>query len=115
MAKKLRVNPEKLKSTLISIQSRFETGKISKMSEVGSMYTTGLIAALGIGSNGYVTKFNAPEKFTIEDLFKLADVSNTDIELIWKVVKKQASQNYKRRNISNLINPTIVDNSKNDG
>lgn len=45
MAKKTRVNPAKLKSTLISIQSRFETGKINKMSDIGEMYVTGLIAA----------------------------------------------------------------------
>jgi hypothetical protein len=103
MAKKPRVNPSKLKSTLISIQSRFETGKVNTMSDIGEMYMTGMIAALGIGNNGYVTKFNAPENFTINDLLKLADISNTDIELIWKVVKKQAMQNYKKRDISDLL------------
>jgi len=103
MAKKPRVNPAKLKSTLISIQSRFETGNVHAMSDIGEMYMTGMIAALGIGNNGYVTKFNAPENFTINDLFKLADITNTDIELIWKVVKKEAGKNYKKRNISNLL------------
>ncbi|MCW3118103.1 MAG: hypothetical protein JWM28_2185 [Chitinophagaceae bacterium] len=103
MAKKPRVNPDKLKNTLISIQSRFETGKISKMSEVGDMYSTGLLAALGIGSNGYIAKFNAPEKFTVNDLLKLADITNTDVELIWQVVKKQATKSYKKRDISGLI------------
>lgn len=102
MAKKPRVNPEKLKSTLISIQSRFETKKIKKMSEVGDMYPTGLISAMGIGTNGYVTKFNAPENFTVNDLLKLADITNTDIDLIWEVVKKQAMGNYIKRDISHL-------------
>ncbi|MGF7079734.1 hypothetical protein [Mucilaginibacter sp. UYCu711] len=103
MAKKPRVNSEKLRSTLISIQSRFETGKIKKMSEIGDMYPTGLISALGIGTNGYVTKFNAPENFTVNDLLKLADITETDIELIWAIVKKQALSNYEKRDISHLI------------
>jgi hypothetical protein len=103
MVKKPRVNSEKLKNTLISIQSRFETGKIKKMSEVGNMYPTGLIPALGIGSNGYVTKFNAPENFTVNDLLKLADITETDVDLIWEVVKKQAKENYAKRDISHLL------------
>ncbi|MFA6083430.1 hypothetical protein [Mucilaginibacter sp.] len=114
MAKKPRVNPSKLKSTLISIQSRFETGKVDKMADIGEMYMTGMIAAMGIGNNGYITKFNAPENFTVNDLLKLADISNTDVELIWKVVKKQALQNYKKRDISNLLGDeeSLDDNSK---
>lgn len=67
------------------------------------MYKTGLIAALGIGHDGYVTKFNAPENFTVNDILKLADVSNTDAELIWKVIKKQAEKNYNKRDIKHLL------------
>ena len=103
MAKRSRINPEKLKSTLTSIRARFETGTVSKMSEIGDMYITGLIPALGIGTNGYVTKFNAPENFTVNDLMKLADITNTDIELIWKVVKKQAQKNHVKRDINHLL------------
>jgi hypothetical protein len=107
MAKKPRVNSAKLKSTLISIQSRFETGKVKNMSDIGEMYVTGMIAALGIGNNGYVTKFNAPENFTVNDLLKLADITDTDIELIWQVVKKEAMKNYKKRDISNLLKENL--------
>lgn len=84
------------------------------MAEIGEMYMTGMIAALGIGNNGYVTKFNAPENFTVNDLLKLADVTNTDIELIWKVVKKQATKNYKKRDISGLLGEKqAADNEEN--
>ena len=112
MAKKPRVNSVKLKSTLISIQSRFETGKINKMSDIGEMYVTGLIAALGIGNNGYVTKFDSPENFTVNDMLKLADITNTDVELIWQVVKKEAMKNYKKRDISNLLGEDTKTNEK---
>ena len=101
---KKRVNPETLKNTLINIKSRFETNTVSKMSEIGSMYKTGLISALGIGHDGYVTKFNAPENFTVKDILKLADISNTEVELIWQVIKKQAEKSYEKRDISHLLN-----------
>lgn len=101
--KKRRVNPETLRNTLISIKSRFETDTVNKMAEIGSMYKTGLISALGIGHEGYITKFNAPENFTVNDILKLADISNTDPELIWKVIKKQAVKNYKKRDIGHLL------------
>ncbi len=84
------------------------------MADIGEMYMTGMIAALGIGNNGYVTKFNAPENFTINDLFKLADVTNTDIELIWKVVKKQASKSYKKRDISSLLGEKKVTDNEDE-
>ena len=112
MAKKPRVNPVRLKSTLLSIQSRFETGNVTKMSDIGEMYMTGMIAALGIGNNGYVTKFNSPENFTVNDLLKLADITNTDIELIWNVVKKQAVKSYEKRDISNLLGEDYSSNGK---
>lgn len=102
--KKKRVNPETLKNTLINIKSRFETDTVSKMSDIGNMYKTGLISALGIGHDGYVTKFSAPENFTVNDILKLADISNTDPELIWKVIKKQALKTYKKRDIGHLVN-----------
>ena len=103
MAAKKRVNPSTLENALMNIKSRFENGTVDKMSVVGEMYKTGLISALGIGHDGYVTKFSAPENFTVNDLLKLADITNTDIELIWNVVKKQATKNYKKRDISHLL------------
>lgn len=103
MPQKKRVNPKTLRNTLLSIKSRFENESVSKMADIGSMYKTGLIAAIGIGHDGYVTKFDSPENFTVNDLLKLADISNTDVDLIWEVVKKQAKKNYKKRDITHLI------------
>jgi len=103
MAGKKRVNSKNLRNTLISIKSRFETHTVQKMSDIGSMYKTGLISALGIGHDGYVTKFDAPENFTVNDLLKLADIANTNVELIWQVVKRQAEKNYEKRDISYLL------------
>jgi hypothetical protein len=103
MTDKKRVNPKTLKNALKNIKSRFETGTVTKMDDVGSMYKTGLISAMGIGHDGYVTKFSAPENFTVNDLFKLADITDTDVELIWEVVKRQANKSYKKRDINHLL------------
>lgn len=111
---KQRVNPETLRQALITIRSRFKAGEVKSMKEIYGIYVTGMIAALGIGNEGYVSKFHNPEKFTIEDLLRLADVSETDFDLIWAVVKKEAMANHKKRNIDHLLNPVGIENSDQD-
>jgi hypothetical protein len=97
------INPDNLNSTLKSIKARFDTDDIEKMDDISGIYSTGLKAALGMGHDGYVTKFNKPEKFIIEDLIKLSQITNVDIEKILKVVIKQAIKNVPKRDISHLL------------
>lgn len=99
----VKVNPEKLKSTLASLKARFETGTISNMKELTDLYVTGLITALGIGYDGFINKCNHPEKFVMEDIVKLAQILDVDINLILAVVVKQAQKNVKPRSISHLL------------
>ena len=73
------------------------------MNDLTDMYITGLIAALGIGYDGFINKCASPEKFVIEDLVKLSQVIDVDINLIMKVVLKQATKNVKPRDISHLL------------
>lgn len=63
-----------------------------------------MVAALGIGYNGYVTKLASPELFTVEDLLRLSDVTETDFDLIWEVVRREAFENHKKRSIEHLLN-----------
>jgi hypothetical protein len=98
-----KVNSEKLKSTLASLKARFETGTIHSMVDLTSLYVTGLITALGIGYDGFINKCSHPEKFLIEDLVKLSQILDVELELILKVVIKQASKNVKKRDISHLL------------
>lgn len=98
-----KVNPEKLISTIASLKARFEAGTIHSMDDLTNFYVTGLIAALGIGYDGFINKCSKPERFIIEDLVKLSQVLDVDIELILKVVVKQASKNVKKREISHLL------------
>ncbi|MEJ5996596.1 hypothetical protein WG904_19365 [Pedobacter sp. Du54] len=98
-----RINPARLKSTIAALKARFETGTIHSMKDLTGMYVTGMIAAIGMGYDGFVSKCNSPEKFVIEDLLKLADVIEVDISLIMKVVMKQASKNVMKKDISHLL------------
>lgn len=99
-----KINSERLQSTIASLKARFETNTINSMNDLTEMYVTGMLAALGIGYDGFVNKCAAPEKFLIEDIIKLSQVINVDIDLILKVIIKQASKNVKPRDISHLIN-----------
>lgn len=98
-----KVNPDRLKSTIVSLKARFETGTIQTMVDLTDLYVTGLIAALGIGYDGFINKCNNPEKFLVEDLIKLSQLLNVDIDLILTVVKKQSIKNVKPRDISHLL------------
>ena len=98
-----RINSKSLEEALVTIRSRFKAGEVKRMNDLGTIYVTGMIAGLGIGYNGYVTKLASPENFTIEDLLKLSDITGTDFDLIWEVVKKEALKNHKTRDISHLL------------
>ncbi|WP_345951208.1 hypothetical protein ABDD95_07075 [Mucilaginibacter sp. PAMB04274] len=73
------------------------------MNDLTELYVTGMLAALGMGYDSFVKKCAAPEKFLIEDLIKLSQVLEVDINLILALVVKQASKNVKQRNISHLL------------
>lgn len=99
----VKVNPEKLKSTIASLKARFETGTINNMKELTDLYVTGLITAIGIGYDGFINKCNSPEKFVMEDIIKLSQILDVEISLILAVIVKQAQKNVKPRNISHLL------------
>ena len=104
MAKSVdKINKEKLKNTLASMASMFETGRVSKMKDIVTMYPTGIVVALGINYGGYMAKCAAPEKFIMEDLIKLAQILNIDIELILKVVVKESLKNVEKKDIGHLL------------
>ena len=99
-----KINPERLKSTLASLKARFEAGTIESMKDLTGMYVTGLITALGMGYDGFVSKCNSPEKFVMEDIIKLANLTDVEINLILKVILRQGIKNVKKRDISHLLN-----------
>lgn len=98
-----KVNPDRLKNTIASLKARFEMGTINSMVDLTNLYVTGIITAIGIGYDGFINKCNNPEKFVIEDLVKLSQLLDVDIELILKVVTKQSIKNVKKRDISHLL------------
>jgi len=98
-----KINKEKLKNTLASMASMFETGRIKQMKDIVTMYPTGIVLALGINYGGYMSKCAAPEKFVLEDLVKLAQILNIDLELILKVVTKEALKNTAVKDIDYLL------------
>jgi len=101
--KKHEINKEKLRSTLLSLASMFETGRIHRMKDLTPMYPTGVVAALGINYGGYMTKCVSPEKFAISDLVKLSQILDVDLEIILKIVTKEAQKNVQPRDLSHLL------------
>lgn len=98
-----KINSERLKSTIASLKARFETGTITSMNDLTDMYITGLITVLGMGYDGFINKCAAPEKFLIEDLVKMSQIFDVDIDLIIKVVLNQATKKVKPKDISHFL------------
>lgn len=98
------LNPVKLKNTLESIASMFETGRVKKMMDITTMYPTGVVAALGINYGGFMSKCASPEKFLMEDLVKMSHILKIDISLILDVVVKEALKNTPERKVDFLLN-----------
>lgn len=73
------------------------------MKDITTMYPTGIVAALGINYGGFMAKCTAPEKFVIEDIVKLSQILNIDVELILKVIIKESLENVKPRKIDHLF------------
>jgi hypothetical protein len=101
MAKKKKI--DKINSTLASIKARFENGSINKMSDLSEMNVTLLKEVLGMGFDGLIGKCAAPEKFVIRDLVKLSQVAKIDIDLIMKVVLKEAVKNVDPIDLEKLL------------
>ncbi len=97
------INPDKLRSSLLSIASLFETDRVDRMRDIAPIYPTGIIKALGINYGGYMSKCNFPERFVVEDIIKLAQILKIEPELIMKVVLKEAKVNVPPRNIDHLL------------
>ena len=98
-----KINRSRLKSTLLSIKARFESGTVKKMTDISDMYSTGLKKALGMGHDSFVTKFTDPKKFTVEDILKLSDMSDVDKDIIWKKIVEEVESNRTTHDISHLL------------
>ncbi|MGY5849187.1 hypothetical protein [Salegentibacter sp. F14] len=72
--------------TLLSIGSMFETGKIKKMYTLSELYPTKIAKSLGINYGRYMVKLSHPEKFTMGEIVKLANLLNVDPDTITKVI-----------------------------
>ena len=71
---------------LVSVGSMFETGKIRKMYTLAELYPTRIAKSLGINYGRYMVKLNHPEKFTLGEIIKLADLLDIEPEMISKVI-----------------------------
>ncbi len=72
--------------TLLSIGSMFETGRIKKMYTLAELYPTKIAKSLGINYGRYIFKLSHPDKFTIGEIVRLADLLNIEPDMITKVI-----------------------------
>lgn len=102
--KKSDINMEKLKNALKNIKARFQSNEITHMKEIAtsSFYVNGLYKAMSMGYNTFISRFEHPEELTLKDILKLADLSDTDPDLIFKVAIENAKKEHEKHDISHL-------------
>ncbi|MDR2282139.1 MAG: hypothetical protein LBE37_02960 [Sphingobacterium sp.] len=86
-----------------NIKSRLATGDIKSMTEISAAYATGMPFALGMSFETMVKRFHNPEQLTLNDLLTIADISDTEVELVIAIAIKEAKKNYIKRDISALL------------
>lgn len=72
--------------TLLSIGTMFETGRIKKMYTLAELYPTKISKSLGINYGRYISKLSHPDKFTIGEIVRLAELLNIEPDMITKVI-----------------------------
>jgi hypothetical protein len=72
--------------TLLSIGSMFETGRIKKMYTLSELYPTKIAKSLGINYGRYMVKLSHPDRFTLGEIVRLANLLNIEPEIITKVI-----------------------------
>lgn len=104
MGKKVNINIEKLEDALKNIKARFECEQIAHMKEItsSSFYVNGMYRVLSMGNDTFITRFNNPEELTLNDILKLADLTDTDPEIIPRIAFRKARQQHKKYDLSHL-------------
>ncbi|GAA0884107.1 hypothetical protein GCM10009120_27050 [Sphingobacterium siyangense subsp. cladoniae] len=102
--KKTDINLKKLEDALKNIKARFQSNEIKHMKEIAtpSFYVNGLYKAMSMGYNTFITRFEHPEELTLKDILKLADISNTDADLIFKIAIENAKKEHEKYDLSHL-------------
>ena len=71
---------------LLSIGSMFETGRIKKMYTLSELYPTKIAKSLGINYGRYMVKLSHPDRFTLGEIVRLANLLHIEPEMITKVI-----------------------------
>ena len=81
--------------TYISIKSMFEQGNVNQMKDLEQLFPTSLSKALNMNHGRYIDRLHNPEKFSYEQIFKLATLINVDPKIISDVIVSQLRKKYK--------------------
>ncbi|WP_339708212.1 hypothetical protein [Algoriphagus aquimarinus] len=89
------VNDFKLIEEFEGIGALFNQGSIVSLSRLQEHQPTNLSKALQMGFNTYTDKLRNPERFSLEDIIKLAIVIGTDYRKILEVIQKEIKEKFK--------------------
>lgn len=92
---KYKINDYKFDNEFEEIGALFNQGSIKSLSRLQEFKPTNLCKALQMGFNTYTDKLRNPERFSFEDIVKLAILVGTDYRNILKVIEVEIKERYK--------------------
>lgn len=91
----LEVKIEKIKSGLISIRDRFETGKVERLKSLEHLFTTAMAQELGVNHSRFVTKLYNPITFSFREVYRFANYVGFDPQLMISQIAKEIRTNHR--------------------
>lgn len=88
----LEVKLEKIKSGLISIRDRFETGKIERLKNLEHLFTTAMAKELGVNHSRFISKFYNPITFSFKEVYRFAYYVGFDPQLMIAQMAKEIQE-----------------------
>ena len=78
--------PNSVKKTYLSIKSMFEAGNVRQMKDIEELFPTSLSKDLNMNHGRYIERLHKPEKFSYQQIFKLAALINVDPKIVSDVI-----------------------------
>lgn len=94
--------PDKIHDEFILIKAGFESGSITKMSQLENEKPTRIAKLAGMNQGRYGAKLFEPWEFSPSEITRIALIINVDEGLIMKVISNQIRENELKRILANI-------------
>ncbi|MFD2554388.1 hypothetical protein [Sphingobacterium tabacisoli] len=94
--------PDRIHQEFLMIKAAFESGSVTKMSQLDKQKSTRIAALIGMNQGRYGAKLLNPEDFSPSEITRMSLIINIDPGLIMNVIKNQLLKTEMERVLKNI-------------